>query len=77
MPTFSIASLKINELSFSLCLIAKVRLEKQAPESSQLVATLRSFAAMLQQAKRGDDGKGMLSKAQKIADHPVSKAPEP
>jgi len=52
-------------------------LEKQAPESSQLVATLRSFAAMLQQAKRGDDGKGMLSKAQKIADHPVSKAPEP
>jgi len=52
-------------------------LERRAPESSQLVGTLRHYAAVLQQAKRGDDARVVLAKAQKIADRPLSKTPEP
>ena len=52
-------------------------LERRAPESSQLVGTLRDYAAMLQQAKRGGDARVTLAKAQKLAERPVSKTPEP
>lgn len=52
-------------------------LEKRAPESTQLMSTLRHYAAMLQQAKRSDDARLVLAKAQKIADRPVSKTPDP
>lgn len=52
-------------------------LEKRAPESTQLVVTLRHYAAMLEQAKRSDDARVVLAKAQKIADRPVSKTPDP
>ena len=41
MPTFSIASLKINELSFSLCLIAKVRLEGRAAPQDSFISIQR------------------------------------
>jgi tetratricopeptide (TPR) repeat protein len=52
-------------------------LERVAPESSQLVTTLRDFAAMLQKAKRLEDAKKVLAKADSIASKPVSTAPQP
>lgn len=52
-------------------------LEGRAPESSQLVATLRDYAALLTASRRGDEARAMLTRAQGIADRPVSKVPEP
>lgn len=52
-------------------------LERQAPESSQLIETLEAYAHMLEIAKRGDDARMMRTKAQKIKGQSVSKAPIP
>lgn len=52
-------------------------LERQAPESSQLVETLEDYANMLQIAKRTNDSNIVRTKAQKIKSQPVSKAPMP
>jgi hypothetical protein len=52
-------------------------LERQAPESSQLVETLEAYANMLQNAKRIEDSRRMRTKAQKIKDKPISEAPIP
>jgi hypothetical protein len=52
-------------------------LERVAPEGSQLAATLRDFAAMLQKAKRPEDSKKVLAKADNIASKPISAAPQP
>lgn len=52
-------------------------LERQAPESSQLVETLEAYANMLQNAKRSEDSRRMRTKAQKIKDKPISEAPIP
>ncbi|MGA2527014.1 MAG: hypothetical protein ABSF79_10405 [Smithellaceae bacterium] len=52
-------------------------LERQAPESSQLVETIETYANMLEIAKRSDESHMMRTKAQKIKSQPVSKAPIP
>jgi len=52
-------------------------LERVEPVGSQLVATLRDFAAMLQNAKRMEDSKKVLAKADNIASKPVSAVPQP
>jgi hypothetical protein len=52
-------------------------LERQAPESSQLIETLEAYANMLQIAKRNDDSHIMQTKAQKIKVRRVSNAPVP
>jgi len=52
-------------------------LETRAPDSSQMEMTLRDYAAMLTTAKRSGEASAILTRAQKIADHPVSKSPEP
>ena len=52
-------------------------LEKQATDGSQLVATLRGYAAMLQKANRSEDARSVLQKADKIASQPVAKIPQP
>jgi hypothetical protein len=52
-------------------------LEKHSPNSSQLLVTLREFAAMLQQANRENEARDVLARAQRIADQPLFPKPEP
>lgn len=47
-------------------------LERRAPESSQLIATLKDYAGMLQQAKRSDEALAVQTKAEKLAARKVT-----
>jgi hypothetical protein len=52
-------------------------LERLAPNSSQLVDTLRDYGGMLASSKNTTEAQSILAQAKKIADQPVSKTPEP
>ena len=52
-------------------------LEQRAPESSQLMETLKEYGDMLLQAKRSDEARAVQIKAEKIAAQKVTEMPVP
>jgi hypothetical protein len=52
-------------------------LEKQAPDSSQMISALQGYGAVLKRDKRAEDASSVLARADKLASKPVAKMPQP